>query len=194
MKNLVYGLFVCCLAILVGCSSNPPIVETHEHYAITPNVTPVAPNQSISPSYQSVAPTYSQPSTPVAPSTTVVASNRSGVPAWADEVIRETGEGAADMSRGNIGQARLLAQRAARLDAQRKLLERVLGLRLDSQTVVRDFVTQSDEIKAETSGYVRNSYEVGKNFDEREGTASVTMELKLYDVYMYMKTTRVYYE
>jgi hypothetical protein len=51
-------------------------------------------------------------------------------------------------------QARLMAVRAAELDGQRRLLERIKGLRLTSDTQVRDFVAEWDRIQSEASGLV----------------------------------------
>lgn len=50
---------------------------------------------------------------------------------------------------------RLKAKRAAELDAYRKLLERVYGLQIDAGTRVRDFVTESDDIRARTEGELK---------------------------------------
>lgn len=56
-------------------------------------------------------------------------------------------------------QARLMAIRAARVDAMRRLAERLKGLRLTSQTRVSDFVTQSDEIRTMLDAYLKTSGE-----------------------------------
>ena len=85
-----------------------------------------------------------------------------------------------------------MAKQCLLCDARRNLLERVLGLRLDSSTTVRDMVAESDEINAETSGFIRDSYIISENFDG--SIATVEMELKLYSVYTYMKTKKIYYE
>ena len=44
-------------------------------------------------------------------------------------------------------QNKLLAYRAARADALRKLGERIKGLHITSETTVKDFVTESDKIQ-----------------------------------------------
>ncbi len=76
-------------------------------------------------------------------------------------------------------QARLMAVRAARLDAMRKLMEQIQGLRLTSDTLVRDFVTESDEIRA--SGGARNfgigASEVSKYYHDDELIVEITMEI-----------------
>lgn len=78
----------------------------------------------------------------------------------------------------NDAQKRLMARRAAKVDALRNLTEVLYGLQIDSQTTVRDFVTQSDLIKSKVSAVIQGAQEV----DYRElpdGTAEVTMEITL---------------
>ena len=74
-------------------------------------------------------------------------------------------------------QARLMAERAARLDGQRRLLEHIKGLRLTSNTLVRDFITEYDEISARAGGIVVGAYEVSKYLHADELIADVTMEV-----------------
>lgn len=189
---------VCASLVFVSCARE--VHQVDEYYNVTPNVTPAPPMEPtyqppVTPTYQPpVAPTYQPPTTPTyQPPVTPQPQVNSNVPSWANETIRETGQGAIpEKYRNEPGRARLMAERAASMDGRRRLLERVLGLRLDSKTLVRDMVTESDEINAATSGYVKEAYDVGKNFDGE--VANVTVELKLYNVYMYMRTKRVYYE
>ena len=74
-------------------------------------------------------------------------------------------------------QARLMALEAARRDAQRKLLERIEGLRLTSNTLVRDFVTEYDEISTNAQGLVIGATEVRRYLHSDELIAEVTMEV-----------------
>jgi hypothetical protein len=57
--------------------------------------------------------------------------------------------------KGMNPQAALMAKRGAEVDAYRKLAEQIKGLRVDSRTYVKDFVTESDQITAETVAYIR---------------------------------------
>src|SRR5690606_34739796 len=57
-----------------------------------------------------------------------------------------------DIWRTMPAQARLMAVRAARVDAQRKLVERIIGLRVTSDTTVRDFVAEHDTINTVAAG------------------------------------------
>lgn len=83
-----------------------------------------------------------------------------------------------DTSAQNDAQKRLMARRAAKVDALRNLTETIYGLQIDSQTTVRDFVTQSDLIRSSVSAVIQGAQEI----DYRElpdGTAEVTMEITL---------------
>uniref|UniRef100_A4WSZ8 Lipoprotein LPP20-like domain-containing protein n=1 Tax=Cereibacter sphaeroides (strain ATCC 17025 / ATH 2.4.3) TaxID=349102 RepID=A4WSZ8_CERS5 len=56
-----------------------------------------------------------------------------------------------------LNERRLMAMRAARLDAMRDLAEQVHGLRLDSRTTVRDAVAVNDQIAGAVSGSIRGA-------------------------------------
>ncbi len=74
-------------------------------------------------------------------------------------------------------QGKLMAAQAARRDAQRKLLERILGVRVNSKTLVRDFVTEYDEIATQASGLVIGSEEVQRYYHQNELIVEVTMSV-----------------
>ncbi|MDO8632490.1 MAG: hypothetical protein Q7R41_18565 [Phycisphaerales bacterium] len=74
-------------------------------------------------------------------------------------------------------QARLMAERAGEVDAMRKLLEQIKGLRLTSDTLVRDFITESDEIRTQASGIVVGAAKVATYLHDDELIAEVTMEI-----------------
>lgn len=113
------------------------------------------------------------------------------VPEWISQTIRATGQNAANPKfAGNPAQAQAMARRGAILEAKRNLLERVLGLKIRSNTFVKDMVTEEDQINAETSGLVRGAYEVGESYENGLYTANV--ELPLNTVYEYIKTQRTY--
>ena len=52
-------------------------------------------------------------------------------------------------------QNKLLAKRAAEADCYRKLAEAVYGIRINSETYVRDFVTENDEIRGAVNAIVK---------------------------------------
>ncbi|MFQ5807375.1 MAG: hypothetical protein ACE5I3_13085 [Phycisphaerae bacterium] len=61
-------------------------------------------------------------------------------------------------------QARLMAGGAARRDAQRRLAERIKGLRLTSRTQVRDFMAESDVITTELNAHLVGAEQVGRPY------------------------------
>lgn len=72
-------------------------------------------------------------------------------------------------------QGKLMAAQAARRDAQRKLLERIMGVRINSTTLVRDFVTEFDEIMTKADGMVIGAQETRRYFHHDELIVDVTM-------------------
>ncbi len=79
-------------------------------------------------------------------------------------------------------QARMMAKRAAEMDAQRRLLERIKGLRITSDTLVKDFVTEWDEIQAETRGYLVGAHEVKTYYHHDEPIVEVTYAIPVESV------------
>ena len=84
--------------------------------------------------------------------------------------------------------ARLMAIGAARKDAQRRLAERIKGLRLTARTQVRDFVTESDVITTELSASLVGAYEIGTYLHSDELIAEVTMRIPTEQVITSIKT------
>ncbi len=74
-------------------------------------------------------------------------------------------------------QGRLMAKRAAELDAYRRLGEQLRGFKITSNTSVRDFVTQSDEIATELDSTLRGFREVRVYYHEDEPICEVTIEI-----------------
>jgi len=75
-------------------------------------------------------------------------------------------------------QARMLAIRAARVDAMRRLAERLKGLRLTSRTQVRDFVAESDEINTDLNARLGTAgQEVGVYLHSDELIAEYTLRI-----------------
>ncbi|MEP0845786.1 MAG: hypothetical protein HRF50_03070 [Phycisphaerae bacterium] len=72
-------------------------------------------------------------------------------------------------------QARLMAIRAARLDAMRRLAERIAGLRLTSRTDVQDLVTQRDEITTALEARLAGTEEAAVYLHDQELIAEVKL-------------------
>lgn len=102
-------------------------------------------------------------------------------PEWKGKIIRATGYGAPRPGTSG-GQAKLLAQRAALMDAYRKLSEQIYGLKIKGETTVRDFVTENDVVESETAGFIRGAKEVDRK-ENPDGTWEVTVEVNTLDLY-----------
>ena len=101
------------------------------------------------------------------------------MPTWFGAKIKATGQATDPDIRS--AQGRLRAARAAELDAMRKLAEQVYGLRISSDTNVRDFVTQYDEITAQVDSILAGAVSEEAVFDGN--IASVTVSLPGADVW-----------
>ena len=97
---------------------------------------------------------------------------------WATQVIRATGSGAPNPDAPNIAAARLGAERAAKADALRNILETIKGVRIDSQTLVVNAMTQSDVIRTQVQGIVRGARVVNTRYLS-DGAVEVTVEVPL---------------
>ena len=132
-------LFVCVLGVsftVTGCAKKyPPIRATGIAYTKASSTVSV----------------------PVTPPPTVNTS-------WATGIVKAEGQ-AAFSGRGPIAQQRAMAKRGAVTVARRNLLEILIGTQIDSQTTVRDFVTESDVIRSKVDGLIRGA-EVVSSKDE----------------------------
>lgn len=97
---------------------------------------------------------------------------------WADQVIRATGGGAPNPDAPNIAAARLGAERAAKADALRNILETIKGVRIDSETLVVNAMTQSDQIRTQVQGIVRGAQVVNTRYLS-DGAVEVTVEIRM---------------
>ena len=85
----------------------------------------------------------------------------------------------AGVARGELkGQDKLMAQRAAKLDAIRQLAERIMGLTIQSATRVRDFVTEDDKIRTDMNHFIRGMKETDVRVTDAD-TVEVDMQITL---------------
>lgn len=97
---------------------------------------------------------------------------------WSQGSLTVTGSGAA--ARGNAGQARLMAQRAAISDAYRQLAEAVNGVQVMAETTVKDFVTESDTIRLSVSAVIKGARQTGPTRYLSDGTVEVDVSMPIY--------------
>jgi hypothetical protein len=93
--------------------------------------------------------------------------------------LKATGEGIyPNDSSMNPYQKKLMAKRAATIDAYRKLLERINEIQIDSQTKMRDLMVQNDQVTAKVSGFIRGAEVVDVRSDQ-EGIVEVDVVITL---------------
>ena len=127
------------------------------------------------------------------PEQVVVLKKAQQAPPWVTDTLRAKGQAAVDTENSNAAQAKLMAYRAAELDARRKLAEKLDGLMITSETSVHNFIAQNDEIETRMM-----TYQLGASVVESskkildDGTAKVTVEIDLKPLWnvivFYMKT------
>ena len=97
----------------------------------------------------------------------------------ADELslLSAQGFGFAEASRFPGPSAQLMAKRAAKLDAQRNLLETINGVRVTSGTTVKDMTLESDIIGSRVKGLLQGAFETHSIVTLEDGNwvAEVTM-------------------
>ncbi|MFP2903789.1 LPP20 family lipoprotein [Pyxidicoccus sp. 3LFB2] len=96
---------------------------------------------------------------------------------WEGQVLRATGAGAPDLKAANPAQARLGAERAAKLDALRNLLEQARGIQLSAGRTVADEMSR-EEVRSRVEGAIRGYKVVAKRYFSDSGV-EVDVEVPL---------------
>ncbi len=97
---------------------------------------------------------------------------------WTAGVIRATGVGLVPPDATSKAQAKLAAQRAAKVDAYRRLAEIVQGVRVSSETTVKNFMLQDTNINTRVNGFIKGARETDIKY-YADGAAEVTIEAAL---------------
>ncbi len=74
---------------------------------------------------------------------------------WSDKTVTATGSGAPNLKAANVAVARLGAERAAKMDAFRNILEAVRGVRISGEQSAGAAIDASPELKSKIEGIVR---------------------------------------
>lgn len=98
---------------------------------------------------------------------------------WAENVITATGSGAAEAREGNVAVRRLAAERAAKLDAMRNILEVVKGANVTAKVTAGEEMGSNGSIKSKVEGLIKNFKVVDtKYYSDGSVDVVVRMELK----------------
>jgi hypothetical protein len=97
---------------------------------------------------------------------------------WSKGEVTAVGIGAPPENPANMAQARMLAKRAALLDARRNLLEITQGVQVDSMTVVKNAIVKSDIIRSSVQGFVHNCQVIDTAYMS-DGSIEVTVLMRL---------------
>jgi hypothetical protein len=100
---------------------------------------------------------------------------------WTSGWVKATGLGVPPPNAGSAAGARAMAQRAAFSVAVRNLLEVVKGVRIDSATLVDNYIVQNDVIKSQVSGFVKGA-QIEKTVESPDGSVEVFVKAPLWGV------------
>ena len=101
-----------------------------------------------------------------------------------DKIIDVMGNAAL---KGSEGQQKIMAKRAAEMDAYRRLAGRMMGVKIEGNTTIRDFALENDEILASLSQVLKAATPTKIKYNKNDGSCEVTMEIKTQDI---IRTTR----
>lgn len=100
---------------------------------------------------------------------------------WEDSKIQAQGMGVAPTRARTAAQAKMMARRAAMVDAYRQLAELAKGVSVDGETTVEDMEVTSDIVKTKVSAFIRGARVIEEGAMD-DGGYYVTMEVPLYGV------------
>lgn len=92
-------------------------------------------------------------------------------------LISVVGQGVAPMNTTSPAQAYALAKRAAVADAYRLIAEKVKGVRVDGQDLIKNMMVKRSEVRTTVSAMVRNANIAETTF--KEGLCEVEMEITI---------------
>lgn len=112
----------------------------------------------------------------------IVEENESGLINYSDlkEIkVRATGIGAVNPNATSPGMARAGAITAARMDAYRRLIETVKGIRVTSETTIRNSMVENDAITTRVEGKVSGAKRIGEPKYLSDTSVEITMEVSI---------------
>ena len=101
---------------------------------------------------------------------------------WERGVVRATGVGAgkASFRKEKPGIYRQQAKRAATMDAQRNLAEFVKGVRVTSDSSIKDLELANDNVRTRVDTIISGMTEISSQYSEKDGTYEVVLEMPLF--------------
>ncbi len=97
---------------------------------------------------------------------------------WTEKVVVATGTGAPDLKAPNVSVARIGAERAAKLDALRNILEALKGVKITANASIADRMGQSNDISAQVQGMARNFKVVDTRYYS-DGGVDVVVQMEI---------------
>lgn len=96
---------------------------------------------------------------------------------WSKKVVTATGSGAANLKDGSVAQARLMAERAAKLDALRNIIETIQGIQVSGQRSASDIMSNG-EVKSRISGMAQGFKVVDTKYYS-DGSVDVVVQMPI---------------
>lgn len=169
----VTGVVLLPFLLFVGCATQQSMVGPS-------SVTPAVPPETERP-LDTLAFEAPEPVGPIGEPGDVTEQVPGGSVDWSTKKVRARGTGVVDPGAENVAQARLMAERAAVVVAQRNLLEIVKGVNVDSETKVLNFMTEYDVVYTRVEGRVKGARQLGPpKYDAGAGTVEVELEIDLF--------------
>jgi hypothetical protein len=97
---------------------------------------------------------------------------------WTDKTITATGSGAPDLKAPNVAVARLGAERVAKLDALRNIMETLKGVRIDSEVTVESEMVTNSKMRTKVQGVARH-FKVLKTKYYSDGGVDLIVQMSL---------------
>ncbi len=97
---------------------------------------------------------------------------------WTNRTIIATGSGAPDLNAATVAQARLGAERVAKLDALRNILETIKGVRINSDITVKNEMVTDSKIRTRVEGVARG-FKVLKTKYYSDGGVDLVVQMSL---------------
>jgi len=97
---------------------------------------------------------------------------------WTDRTITATGSGAPDLKAPNVAVARLGAERVAKLDALRNIMEALKGVQLSSEITVENEMVTNSKMSSKIQGVIRR-FKVLKTKYYSDGGVDLIVQVSL---------------